>query len=52
MKHISKKIEVVLISAFLLLTIGATLVALPSANAHTPEWQIPTYAYLTVAPSP
>jgi len=47
-----KQTEVVLISALLLLAIGATLVALPNANAHTPAWQIPTYAYLTVAPNP
>jgi hypothetical protein len=39
-----------LIALFLLLTIAATLVALPIANAHTPAWTIPTYAYISVSP--
>jgi len=40
------------IAIFLMLTITATLVALPIANAHTPAWTIPTNAYVTVAPNP
>jgi outer membrane protein assembly factor BamB len=35
-----------------MLTIAVTLVALPAANAHTPAWTIPTYAYLSVTPNP
>src|SRR3972149_5436262 len=40
------------IALFLMLTIAVTLVAFPAANAHSPAWQIPTYAYLSVAPNP
>ena len=36
----------------LLLSIAATLIALPTAEAHSPKWEIPTYAYLSVAPNP
>jgi hypothetical protein len=38
------------IAVFLILTITATLVALPIANAHYPAWNYTTYTY--VAPSP
>ena len=38
------------IALFLVLTITATLVALPVANAHTPAWTVPTHCY--VAPTP
>jgi hypothetical protein len=31
---------------------AVSLVALPTANAHTPPWQIPTYAYINVSPNP
>ncbi len=48
----SKERESSLISVFLLLTLAITLVALPAATAHTPAWQIPTYAYITVSPNP
>jgi outer membrane protein assembly factor BamB len=38
----------------LLLTIStiSALVTIPNANAHSPEWQIPTYAYIVAAPNP
>jgi outer membrane protein assembly factor BamB len=38
------------IALFLILTITATLVALPLANAHYPAWNYTTYCY--VAPTP
>jgi hypothetical protein len=37
---------------FLALTIAATAVALPTANAHTPAWNIPTFAYINISPNP
>ena len=52
MKPISTKIQALLISVFLLSTIGATIVALPSATAHYPAWTIPTWCYATVSPNP
>ena len=36
----------------LVLTFAATLVALPTATAHDPPLEIPTYAYISVAPNP
>jgi hypothetical protein len=38
------------VDILLILTIAATLVALPLANAHTPAWQIQTWCYVAVAP--
>ena len=35
-----------------MLTISATLVALPTVSAHEPAWEVPTYAYLVLAPDP
>jgi len=40
------------IALFLMVTIAITLVAVPLAIAHTPPWQIPTTAYMNVAPNP
>jgi hypothetical protein len=40
-----------LIALFLMLTIAFTLVAIPSANAHDPPWEVPTYAYIVIAPN-
>jgi outer membrane protein assembly factor BamB len=39
-----------LISFFLIITIAITIVPLNFANAHTPTWQIPTWAYVAPAP--
>jgi hypothetical protein len=52
MKNSRNRTMATLIALFLLLTIAVTLVALPAANAHTPPWQIPTFAYINVAPDP
>jgi outer membrane protein assembly factor BamB len=50
MQFSKNKTTATAIDLFLVLTIALTLIALPIANAHTPAWQIPTYAYLTAAP--
>lgn len=34
------------------LTVSPMLVALPLASAHTPAWNVPTYAYIEVTPNP
>ena len=46
------KVKTIVVAFFLMSTIAVTLVALPVANAHTPPWQIPTWAYVNVAPNP
>ena len=52
MKMLKNKIIVNLTALFLMITITATslLIALPAANAHTPAWSIPTYAFISVSP--
>jgi hypothetical protein len=37
---------------FCLIFLTLPLVALPTVIAHTPPWQIPTYAYISVSPNP
>jgi hypothetical protein len=46
------KIMASTIAIILMLSISASLVLLPSATAHTPIWQIPTYAYIVAEPNP
>jgi hypothetical protein len=41
-----------LIALLLILTFAISLVAMPAANAHTPPWEIPTFAYVVAAPNP
>ena len=33
-------------------SMSASMILIPNVNAHTPAWQIPTYAYINVAPNP
>jgi hypothetical protein len=40
------------ITAILMLILTIPLVALPLANAHSPPWDIVTFAYINVAPNP
>jgi hypothetical protein len=42
----------VAIAVFLTLSIGASMIMMPIANAHTPAWQIPTYAFIMAVPDP
>ena len=52
MKKMLKTKMTFAIALFLTLTIVVTLVTLPLASAHTPVWQIPTFAYINVSPNP
>jgi outer membrane protein assembly factor BamB len=40
------------IALLLLFALAVSLFALPAANAHTPAWEIPTFAFINVAPDP
>jgi len=42
----------ILIAVILTISMGTSMILLPSTNAHTPAWQIPTYAFVNVAPNP
>jgi hypothetical protein len=52
MKILGSKKTATAIALFLLLTIAVTLVALPAVNAHTPPWQITTFAFVQAVPNP
>jgi len=42
----------VLLSLLLFATIAFPLLSIPAANAHSPPWTLPRYAYATAAPQP
>jgi outer membrane protein assembly factor BamB len=48
----TRKIEVISILIILLASIGASITVIQRVNAHTPSWQIPTYAYIVALPNP
>ncbi len=48
----NKKTMTFVITSILLLTITAQMLLLPPTNAHTPKWTIPSFSYVSVAPSP
>ncbi len=51
MQNLKGKTLAILIAAILTISIGASTTLLPSASAHTPPWQIPTYSYISAEPS-
>ena len=52
MKKLKSKSMTILIAAFLMFSMAASTILIPSANAHSPPWQIPTYAYIVASPNP
>ena len=52
MKISFDKVKTILIAFLLISTVTITVFAIPQADAHTPPWQITTYAYITAAPDP
>ena len=46
--HENKKTST--IALILILTASALMTTIPAANAHTPSWDVPTYAYLVASP--
>ena len=52
MKNLKNKTFATLIALLLALSIGASTMLIPSASAHTPTWNIPTYAYIMAFPNP
>jgi hypothetical protein len=40
------------IAIFLVLSLSASMMLMPTAIAHTPAWQVPTYAFISCAPNP
>jgi outer membrane protein assembly factor BamB len=52
MKISTGKSKTALIALFLMSAMAISLVALPTANAHTPTWNVPSFAYLVTVPNP
>jgi len=52
MKMLKNKIVAIVISIFFVLSMTVSLTIIPDANAHTPSWNIPTYAYIVATPNP
>jgi hypothetical protein len=48
----NNKTTALVITSILVLTIASQMLLIPSANAHTPGWTIPSFAYVSVAPTP
>ncbi len=42
----------ILIAAILTISIGTSMTLIPSASAHSPPYDIPTWAYISVMPNP
>ena len=52
MKTLKNKIAAITISIFFILSMTASTMLIPSANAHSPPWQIPTFAFVAATPNP
>jgi hypothetical protein len=51
--QISKNRAVIIaITTLFIFSMSASTMLIPMANAHTPKWNIPTYAYVVVSPNP
>lgn len=50
-KH-RKRLFAIVTTILLILSMDASMMLLPSVNAHTPPLQIPTYAFISVTPNP
>ena len=52
MQKIRNKILTITIAIFFILSMTVSTHLISTTNAHSPSWQIPTYAYVNVAPNP
>ncbi len=52
MQIVKNKIAAIVIAIFLTLSIGASIMLIPTASAHNPPITIPTYAYISASPNP
>ena len=51
MQFFKSKAAAISIAIFLIISMGASMLLLPSADAHTPPYQITTYAKVVVMPN-
>jgi hypothetical protein len=52
MLKLKNKSIAIFFAAILTISIGASVIIIPTVNAHTPPWNIQTFAYVNVAPNP
>ena len=52
MQFLKNKTIAIAIVTLLMLSMATSVVLIPKASAHTPIWQIPTYAYIQGLPDP
>ncbi len=52
MQIAKNRIAAIAIAIFLTVSMGASMMLIPSASAHNPAWNIPTNAYVTAFPNP
>jgi hypothetical protein len=52
MIKIKNKIMAILIALILTLSMSASIILAPTADAHTPAWKIPTFAFIMAVPNP
>jgi outer membrane protein assembly factor BamB len=52
MKIAKNKTKAIAIAMFLMLSMAASMMLVPTANAHTPAWSFTTFAFIKVAPDP
>ena len=52
MEKTRNRIVTIVIAIFLTISMSASIMLVPNASAHTPAWQIPTYAYVQAVPNP
>ena len=52
MKILKNKTMAIIIASILMMSMGVSSMLMSNVNAHTPTWQVTTYAYINVAPNP
>jgi hypothetical protein len=52
MQTIKNKTFAIMIALILIISMGASMILVPNADAHSPPWTIISYAYLVASPSP
>ena len=52
MQNLKNKTLAISIAILLTISIATSIALIPSANAHSPPWQIPTFAYIAATPNP
>ena len=52
MKNSKNKASAIAIAILLTITLATSTLLIPNVTAHSPQWQIPTYAYLIAEPNP